>query len=208
MAIQNIIFDMGNVLVHDDMLGYIAKSIEDEIDQKLIYQELMSGPEWQQWDCGTMNVEQASQQVEKRLPKRLVGVCAALMNGWHRQLNAVEGVEELITMLKEKGYSIFLLSNTAKTYYEYCHLLPAIEQFDGEFISADYQLLKPSPEIYNAFVRKFNLKPEECFFVDDVQENIEGAKAAGWSGFCFKKNIADLTQSLKQAGVVLGDERD
>ena len=32
---------------------------------------------------------------------------------------------------------------------------------------------------------RFSLKPEECFFIDDLQDNIDGAKATGMDGYCF-----------------------
>lgn len=201
MAIRNIVFDMGNVLIHDDMPAYIAGYLDDENDCKLVFQELMSGLEWTAWDRGTMNVEEVSKAVEERLPKHLHGVSAKLMNGWHMQAEPVEGIADLIKQLKENGYGVYILSNTAITYYAYRHILPAIEFFDGEFISADHNVLKPEIEIYNLFTKTHNLQPAECFFVDDLLVNIQGAQAAGWQGFCFKKNIVDLKQALQEAGV-------
>ena len=29
------------------------------------------------------------------------------------------------------------------------------------------------------------VKPEECFFIDDLERNIQGAKACGMDGYCF-----------------------
>lgn len=113
----------------------------------------------------------------------------------------IDGIEPLIRRLKENGYGIYLLSNTADTYYQYRHRLPAIEIFDGEFISADYHLLKPERSIYHKFTETFGLVPEENFFIDDRTENIEGAKDAGWSGFVFQKNIPELKNALAKAGV-------
>lgn len=32
---------------------------------------------------------------------------------------------------------------------------------------------------------RFSLKPEECYFIDDLALNIEGARACGMDGYCF-----------------------
>ena len=45
--------------------------------------------------------------------------------------------------------------------------------------------MKPQKEMYNHFFERFSLKPEECFFIDDLKRNIEGARACGMDGYCF-----------------------
>ena len=98
------------------------------------------------------------------------------MEDWGMNNPRIGGIEPLIRRLKENGYGIYLLSNTADTYYQYRHRLPAIEIFDGEFISADYHLLKPERVSIKNSPETFGLMPEENFFIDDRTENIEGAK--------------------------------
>lgn len=201
MSIKNIVFDMGNVLIEDNMPGFAAQYLPSKSDQKIILKELFYGPEWMEWNLGTMDIPAAAAGVEKRLPIRLRSVCARLMEDWGMNNPRIDGIEPLIRRLKENGYGIYLLSNTADTYYQYRHRLPAIEIFDGEFISADYHLLKPERSIYHKFTETFGLVPEENFFIDDRTENIEGAKDAGWSGFVFQKNIPELKNALAKAGV-------
>ena len=49
---------------------------------------------------------------------------------------------------------------------------------------------------------KFSLKPEECFFIDDVQKNIDGAKATGMNGHCHSStDIEGLKNALRAVGV-------
>ena len=111
---------------------------------------------------------------------------------------AIPGMEELVRRLKKPGWSVYLLSNTAVTYHQYSHKLPAIDCFDGQFISADYHLLKPNREIYEKFVQVFGLVPEECYFIDNKAENVNAAIAAGWGGgFAFLGESATLEEALK-----------
>ena len=45
---------------------------------------------------------------------------------------------------------------------------------------------KPDPQIYKITLKKLNLSAEECVFVDDILNNIEGAKNLGMQGIHFQ----------------------
>ena len=40
--------------------------------------------------------------------------------------------------------------------------------------------------MYGHLFDRFHLKPEECFFVDDLTLNNEGARRCGMEGYCFE----------------------
>ena len=201
--IKNIVFDMGGVLIFDAAMDCIARyagaSQADQADRELLNRELCHSPEWKfGWDNGTMSTDEMVESVCKRLPERLHEAVRQVAGNWHMDPELIPGMDNLIRSLKKSGKGVYLLSNTAVTYYQYRHKLPAIESFDGQFISADYQLLKPHREIYEKFVRVFGLVPIECYFIDDKPENVEGAIAAGWGGgFVFSGEAAALQEALK-----------
>ncbi|MDR1852549.1 MAG: HAD-IA family hydrolase [Propionibacteriaceae bacterium] len=199
--IKNLVFDMGNVLVHDDMPAFARACAESDADGELLYAELMEGPEWKEWDRGTMNTDEMVASVNKRLPERLHANCAAIGAKWHMETQDVDGIEDLIRRAKAAGYGIYLLSNTADTYWLYREHLPAIDCFDGEYVSADHHLVKPYLEVYYDFCRRFRLSAEECWFTDDTRVNVLGAIAAGWQGFWFHKDVPALEAALNAAGV-------
>lgn len=198
--IKNIVFDMGGVLVIDDIPRYIARFAQQG-DIPLLQKELFEGPEWRAWDLGTVEAAQLTAAVCRRLPERLHAPCAAMVAQWHMNPEHMPGMEALIRRLAAGGYGIFLLSNTALSYYSYRQRLPAIDVFEGEFLSAECGLLKPDREIYDAFTAQFGLRAETCFFVDDKPENIAGALDAGWSGFVFGADATALERALQKAGV-------
>ena len=68
-------------------------------------------------------------------------------------------------------------------------------------VSADVKLLKPQHEIYEALFEKYNLRPEECFFIDDGMQNIDGAYAVGMSGTVFFGDIPRLRAEMREAGI-------
>ncbi|MFG1624696.1 HAD family hydrolase [Kribbella sp. NPDC049227] len=54
--------------------------------------------------------------------------------------------------------------------------------FDDIVISGEVGMRKPDPEIFLLAARRLDLKPEECVFVDDLELNVEGARALGMTG--------------------------
>ena len=61
--------------------------------------------------------------------------------------------------------------------------------------------MKPHPDIYRLMMERFSLKPEECFFVDDLPANIEGAIHCGLCGAVFYNDVGYLRRNLRDAGV-------
>ena len=44
--------------------------------------------------------------------------------------------------------------------------------------------------------RKFDLKAEECFFIDDLEPNINAAKEAGMGGLVFTGDINEVKKAI------------
>ena len=51
--------------------------------------------------------------------------------------------------------------------------------FDDVVISGEVGMRKPEPEIFLLAARRLDLKPEECVFIDDLELNVDGARAVG-----------------------------
>ena len=113
----------------------------------------------------------------------------------------MEGTADVARALKARGYTLYLLSNASRRQHDYWPRVEASRYFDGTLISADVKLVKPQPEIYRLLLEKFGLKGEECFFVDDLPSNVEGAFYAGIPGAVFHNDITRLRKDLRSAGV-------
>ncbi len=57
--------------------------------------------------------------------------------------------------------------------------------FKHMIFSNDVGVLKPNPAIYKVAIEKLKLKPESLLFIDDSQDNIEGAKKLGLKTILF-----------------------
>ena len=92
---------------------------------------------------------------------------------------------------------IYLCSNaSARLPQCYRQVLPAAECFDGILFSAQIKCMKPQREMYRYFFERFHLLPEECFFVDDLQVNIDSAKACGMDGYCFADGDTEKLKAI------------
>lgn len=199
--IKNIVFDMGNVLMRFDPRSIIKKYIDDEDDIELIFSEIFVSVEWVLLDYGDMDANQVYESTRKRLPERLHETAYEIVTNWYKHKTLIEGMEDLARELKEEGYNLYLLSNAGTQFYLYRDTLTALKYFEGEFISAQWHLLKPDIKIYRAFCSHFSLIPAECLFIDDFPANIEGAIRSGMKGIIFKGNVEKLKLGLRAEGV-------
>lgn len=199
--IKNILFDMGNVLLHFDRKVFLDRLEISEEDKLLLLREVFLSVEWVQMDRGTLWEETAEPLMCQRLPARLHDAVHRLVSEWDEPMMPVEGMAELLQELKENGYGIYLLSNASLRQHAYWHKVPGWQFFDGKIISADEKVMKPHPDFYRIALERFDLKPEECFFIDDVPANIEGAMFCGIPGAVFHKDVALLRRQLRVAGV-------
>ena len=199
--IQNILFDMGNVLIHFDRKVFLDRLDVSEADKQLLLREVFLSVEWVRMDRGTLAEPEAEVLMCRQLPPHLHGAVHALVSLWDQPMLPVAGMAELVEELKAKGYNIYLLSNASVRQHEYWPRIPGWQFFDGKVISADEKVMKPHPDFYRIALTRFGLVPEECFFIDDVAANIEGAMYCGIPGAVFHKDVPLLRRQLRAAGV-------
>ena len=71
---------------------------------------------------------------------------------------------------------------------------------DGDIFSYSVRQVKPDVEIYETLLKKYQLTADECVFIDDRMENIEGAEKAGIHGICFE-TIGQVKEDLKKYNI-------
>lgn len=201
LMIKNILFDMGNVLIHFDRKVFLDRLDVTEKEKNLLLREVFLSVEWVQMDRGTLTEPEAEKRMCQRLPAHLHGAVHRLVSQWDEPMLPIAGMAELVKELKDRGYGIYLLSNASLRQHAYWHKIPGWQFFDGTVISADENIMKPHEDYYRTALERFSLKAEECFFIDDVPANIEGALYCGISGTVFHKDVSLLRSQLRAAGV-------
>lgn len=108
---------------------------------------------------------------------------------------------DVLARVKTAGYKTLLLSNTDPKRFGFVRRrFPEILFFDHYVLSYELKLLKPDPAIYLAAARLADTPPRECVFIDDMEENIAGAVAAGFSGIHYLPTT-DLAAELRKLGL-------
>lgn len=199
MSIRNIVFDLGGVILNCRAEDILPKYFDDKTNEILL-REVFRHPDWSTLDRGTGTPDTVMERARPYIPAEVYDECRRIVVDWGYEMPRIEGMDELIGELKSKGFGIYLLSNVASDFHDYCKTIPAIRHFDGCYASADYGFLKPEPEIYTKFLEVFSLKAEECFFIDDTQVNVDGAVKAGFQAYrhngdidLLRKKIAEVT---------------
>ena len=89
---------------------------------------------------------------------------------------------EILTMiqqLKEKGLKLAVVSNTVKPRVDIIKGKQGYDGFDVVILSCEAGMLKPDPEIYMLALKKLDVKPEECLYIDSIVENLQPARRLG-----------------------------
>lgn len=192
---------MGGVLIdynpEKTLYGMFDKETAD-----ILLKEIFRNPVWNDKDRGIIFPDEIMEQKKAVIPAGVFDKAAEMVHNFYPYMPPFPKMYDLIKRLKEKGYGIYLLSNASSDFHERREGIPALSLFDGVLISADYKLLKPEKEIYLALYEKFSLNPEECYFIDDVQKNIDGARSTGMDGHCYYHGeIEILKEALKEKGI-------
>lgn len=200
--IKNIVFDMGGVLIdfnpEKTLNTYFSKETAD-----IALKEIFRSNLWRERDRGTVTSDEIMDLVGDKIPKKDYEKVSEMTHNLFPYMKPFPQMYDFIVELKEKGYKIYLLSNASTDFYENKDTIPALSLFDGMLVSSDWKLLKPEREIYEKLYSLFNLNPEECIFIDDVQENVEGSEKAGMKALCYDHgDINILRAQFKELGII------
>ena len=203
---KNIVFDMGGVLVDYTADNATRHFTDDPEIIREIHNVMFYSQEWLALDLGSMTDEKAISRILPRLSSDKVRQIAKItFEHWH-EYNNVErpGVAPIIEALKARGQKVYILSNVSRRLTDtYKDVVPAPDLYDGAFFSGEVLALKPQPIIYQYFFERFDLDPADCFFIDDLEENVEASIRCGMDAWCFSTgDNEDLRKILEIDGNV------
>ncbi|MBE5807894.1 MAG: HAD family phosphatase [Clostridiales bacterium] len=195
--LRNIIFDCGGVICEFDVERILLRYFAPEdvgTARDILFRD------WATIDAGDMVYEDYVAWKVPLMPERLQAQTGRFFDGWYKTQPPIEDVWALAARLKARGYGVYLLSNAPTVYHDcIADVFPVIKMFDGMVISAPIKMTKPNRDIFEYTLQKFGLKAEECLFVDDVQANVDGAKACGLDGYRFDGDADALARYIENA---------
>lgn len=181
--IKNIIFDLGNVLISFLPSEYLRKKNYPENIRTTILRDIFHSEEWIKLDNGDITTNEAIDSIAMKssLTKEEI---ALVFNFRLDIMFPLDNNVRLLPALKKQGFSVYYLSNFhLDTFEQVKSDYYFFRYFDAGIISAEVKLSKPDTRIYNLLLDSFSLKPGECFFIDDTEDNVTAAKSVGMKGF-------------------------
>ena len=160
-------------------------------------------------ECGRMTESVFVEALRVALSERLgrdIDLTAFADTLW-KGLHPNQPMIAFMASLRDDGYRMALLTNNVREWeLRWRALAPVDEIFELVIDSAFVGVRKPDPEIYALTVAGLGVPAAQCLFVDDIEVNCDGARAAGMSAVVFRDTeqaIAEMRALLAADGLVV-----
>lgn len=174
---QAVVFDVGRVLVHwapqviEEALSRLCPASPAEIHaaQERVRHEL---------SIGTLAATDFHRYLVETIGMDPVWdhFFEAYCRGLCRDQTALSYAVEL----KRRGVTVGVISNTNHVHALWLRThVPEFATFDSIVLSSDVGRTKPDPAIYARSLHELQVDPKRALFVDDLAENVAGARNAG-----------------------------
>lgn len=195
--IDNIIFDLGNVILDIDYQSTIKAFEKIGIENaSILYSKSSQTKIFDQLETGKITKEDFILEIQKIIPKASK---SEIINAWNAIIKDLpESRIDILKNLKDK-FSIFLLSNTNSIHIDY--IVKKIGEgkydefynlFDKVYYSHEVKLRKPDPNIFKLVINENNLKIKNTLFIDDSIQHINSAKKLGLQTYHLNNSIESL----------------
>lgn len=174
MAIKNVIFDLGKVLVNYNFdlfyekLGCKSTSNEWDSSDELILQ----------FEMGKFPAE----EFHKRMMK-IYNVDLSFEDFKQAWCGIFPDLTSLVPFAADLvlQYNVYVFSNTDELHYPHVRAkFPELEFLgENEMLSYELGAIKPDKVAFLKAIALFGLNPSECLFIDDNIDNVEAAKKFG-----------------------------
>lgn len=199
--IKNIIFDIGGVLLDYNPKTYLDKLNIEDGKRKELNDIIFHNQKWKDCLNGFItNKELIEYLVKENLKYKNEIEQILSKDNLKYMLPPKQEMIEYYKSLKQKKYKIYLCSNITKDTYDYIKdNFEIIQIADGGVFSCFENISKPSVEIYNRLIRKYQIDVEKSLFIDDTNKNTITANEIGFKTIVFKdieqiKNIEKINK--------------
>jgi len=199
-VIQGIIFDFGGVIHSFDYAGFFRRfrNRTDRTFEEMASLVAGSRLPWR-YESGEISSGEFFRGIASLCGLRVTE--EEFLSAFVAIFTPIESTIRLIRALT-RSYRLGLLSNTNEWHFEH-HIrgLEFFPLFDAVTLSYQVGAMKPAEAIYRDSLRRIGLSPEECVFIDDREENVEGARRMNIHAIHYTGHER-LVSSLARWGVV------
>lgn len=193
--IKNIIFDFGGVLVDWNPRYFYRSVFTDEKEMEYFLTNICT----ERWDAEHdrgVPFEDNIHRLQALHPeyRKEIGL---FREGWSSMLKSDKpDTVAVLRKLADKDYNIYGLTNWSAETIDYLFgRFPFFSVMKGVVVSGQEKVIKPDARIYNILLHRYDLKADECLFIDDNADNVAAAKRLGIHGIRFL-NAEILHQEL------------
>lgn len=187
MQIKNIIFDLGGVIIDIDpartLSGFATLSGKTEPE---LTKMILARPEiFAAYETGMIDTAGFRHELNCMLNCNMTE--KEFADAWNSIIFSIP--DDRISILRQlkTRYRLFMLSNTNDLHARRVDEIVASSHtasglfaiFEKVYYSYRIHMKKPEPETFWYVLKENNLEPSQTLFIDDLPENIEGAKTTG-----------------------------
>ena len=205
--IDNIIFDLGGILVPENREGILA-SVAESIE------------------IGVQNLEERVRANRSRIIKGEIGlvefysevleatgrdnITAEQVFLKHLEIYRATSTQrdtqilDLIERLKSNYYNVHCATNTEREIAEFNRRNGLFNYFGKRFISTDMGMSKEEVDFYHHILSELRINPEQVVFIDNEQRYLEAAKQVGIHTILYRRyqeGYPQLLRDLEKFGI-------
>lgn len=184
-AVRAVIFDIGDVLEVNPRTGWMGRWA-DRLGIDAEHFESCLDRIWSPGTTGAATLGEIEQQTADAFGLDRATVAAMMEDAWAEYVGTLDRELANYFVSLRPRYRTAMLSNSfvgAREREQQAHGLN--EMCDLIVYSHEVGLLKPDPRIYHLVCNLLGVAPHQAVLLDDVQENVDGATAAGMKGITF-----------------------
>ncbi len=200
MVAKAAVFDLGNVVVKWDPVGYFDGRI-GRARREAFFSAVPILNANERSDAG-----EDLERVVKELAEQYPSWSPEIRMFWDEWLEMcaplIDESVALLHRLKAAKVPTFALTNFGAETFEIARRkYPVFELFDKRFVSGRLKVCKPEAGIYAALEEGTGFSGDELVFADDREENIAAAAQRGWQTYLFG-DAKGWEQTLVNAGLL------
>jgi glucose-1-phosphatase len=205
-SIRLVVFDMDDVLCRYDrpqrvaLLAALAGRRPDDVHAAI-------------WDSGFEDLSDAG---ALDAPSYLAGFGARIgypltlaewIDARRASMTPDAAMLALAAEVKRKVDVALLTNNGLLTRQTIGEIFPELPPLFAErlFCSAQFGAAKPDARVFGRLCQRVGIPPYAALMIDDQEENVAGAQAAGWDGHWFR-GVEGVRRKLGELGVVASSE--
>lgn len=196
------VFDMGGVIVRD---FHVMEALLEHLGhQETHFRQLSDdlGVALKMHGKGEISEQAFWDLYERVVPHAAVVTREESLFGMFFQPTLDEPTIAVIQRLKEQGMRVVCGTNVIDAHFLIHHQLHQYDIFDHVYASHLIHQSKPDSEFYHHIALAERVAPERIFFTDDMEENVQAARAQGWDAHLYI-DATTLEAQLESLGIPL-----